>query len=620
MGVEPEKKAPFLPQVEGLPDNPGVYLFKDKKGTILYVGKAGNLRHRVASYFKRIEEKDPKTLLLLEKVADVETIVTETEKEALLLEDTLIKTHHPRYNIKLRDDKRYPCLRLSLEEDYPTLRIVRRVKRDGALYFGPFPSATSLKETLKLIRRLFPIRICRDSKFSHRTRPCIQYEMEHCLGPCSQRVDRKTYGELVHRVRMFLEGRDRELLARLRSEMEEEAEKLNFEKAAKIRDQIAHLEKVIEKQVVVSHDFIDRDVIGLFRQEDRLGLYLLFIRSGTLLGGKGFTLSATGLPEEEVLSSFIGQYYREDRFIPKEILLSKEIPDKGLLESRLAELKGHPVSILIPQRGEKRRLVEMASENAMKFLRREMAQRMEKETLLSTLKARLHLERVPRRIEAFDLSNLQGSQAVGAMVTFEEGEPNRSRYRHFRIKTVAGVDDYGMMYEVLFRRYRRALEEHDLPDLVLLDGGRGQLNVARQVFKELGIDGIDLLSLAKEREGSDGRGSGEKVFHPRFREPILLGKHSPLLRFLDQIRDEAHRFALGHHKRVRKKEALRSSLEGISGIGRTRQRELLRYFGSLERLKEAPLEELKRVPKMTTKAAEAVFQFFHPRGPDEITS
>lgn len=598
--------------VQGLPERPGVYLFKDRKGTILYVGKAGNLRHRVASYFQRIEEKDPKTLLLLEKVADIETIVTETEKEALILEDALIKTHHPRYNIKLRDDKRYPCLRLSLDEDFPTLRIVRRVQKDGALYFGPYPSATSLKETLRLVRRLFPIRICREAKFSNRTRPCIQYEMERCLGPCSGKVDRARYGEVVHQVRMFLEGRDKELLSRLKRQMEEASEQLHFERAAKIRDQIAHIEKVIEKQIVVSHDPIDRDVIGLSRQEDRPALFLLFIRSGTLLGGKGFNLMATNLPDEEILSSFIGQYYREDRFIPEEILVPRSILEKDLLERRLTEIKGDTVSILFPQRGEKKKLVEMASENAMRLIRREMDQESERERLLSDLKAKLHLQRIPKRIEAFDLSNLQGSQAVGAMVTFEEGKPDPTRYRHFKIKTVTGADDYGMMYEVLLRRFKRALEENDLPDLVLLDGGRGQLNVAREVFKELGIEGVDLLSLAKEGKKVRGKASGEKIFHPQYRGPILLGKQSPLRHFLDQIRDEAHRFAIAHHKRRRRKEALRSNLDEIPGIGRTRQRELLRYFGSLQRLREASLEELRKVSKMTRETAERVYRFFHP--------
>ncbi len=603
-------------KIESLPASPGVYLFKDQEGTVLYIGKAGNLRQRVGSYFQRLKEKDAKTLALLEKVMDVETIVTDTEKEALILEDHLIKEHHPRYNIKLRDDKRYPCLRLSIEEDFPTLTIVRRIKRDCSLYFGPYPSATSLKETLKLIRRLFPIRTCQEAKFSHRTRPCIHYEMDRCLGPCCGKIDRTQYGEVIQQVKLFLEGRNRDLLERLERQMAEAADQLHFEKAARIRDQIEHIRKVIEKQVVVSRDMMDRDVIGLYRQDGRVALYSLFIRAGKLLGGKGFNLSSVSLPAEEILSSFIKQYYREDRFIPEEILIPKPIPEKDLMEGWLTELKGKKVQLLFPQRGGKRRLLRMASENAEKFLHREIHLENEKGDFLSDLKENLHLRRVPKRIEAFDISNLQGGQAVGSMVTFEDGKPRKDRYRHFRIRTIEGADDYGMMFEVLLRRYRRAIDEKDLPDLVLLDGGKGQLNVAKEVFKELGIKEVDLLSLAKERRAGNLRHQGErvdeKIFHPQYKEPILLGKHSSVLLFLDQIRDEAHRFALTYHKKIRKKEALRSVLNQIPGIGTIRQRELLRYFGSVERIKEATLEELQNVPRMNRNLAETVYHYFHP--------
>lgn len=603
-------------KIETLPASPGVYLFKDREGTVLYVGKAGNLRQRVASYFQRMEEKDAKTLALLDKVIDVETIVTETEKEALILEDNLIKEHHPRYNIKLRDDKRYPCLRLSIEEDFPTLTVVRRIKRDRSLYFGPYPSATSLKETLKLIRRLFPIRTCQESKFSNRTRPCINYEMERCLGPCCGRVDRTQYGEVIQQVKLFLEGKNRDLLERLERQMAEAADQLHFEKAARIRDQIEHIRKVIEKQVVLSRDMMDRDVIGFYRQDSRVALYSLFIRAGKLLGGKGFNLSPVSLPEEEILSSFIKQYYREDRFIPEEILIPKPISEKNLTEGWLTELKGKKVRLLFPQKGEKRRLLRMASENAEKFLHREIHLEKEKGDFLSDVKESLHLSRVPKRIEAFDISNFQGGHAVGSMVTFEDGKPRKDRYRHFRIKTIEGADDYGMMFEVLLRRYRKAIDEKDLPDLILLDGGKGQLNVAKEVFKELGIQEVDLLSLAKERRAGNLRHQGErleeKIFHPQYKEPLLLGKHSPVLLFLDQIRDEAHRFALTYHKKIRKKETLRSVLDEIPGIGSIRQRALLRYFGSVERIKEAALEELQKVPHMNRNLAETVYHYFHP--------
>lgn len=603
-------------KIESLPARPGVYLFKDREGTVLYVGKAGHLRQRVASYFQRMEEKDAKTLALLEKVIDVETIVTDTEKEALILEDNLIKEHHPRYNIKLRDDKRYPCLRLSMEEDFPTLTVVRRIKRDRSLYFGPYPSATSLKETLKLIRRLFPIRTCQEAKFLHRTRPCINYEMERCLGPCCGKIDRSQYGEVIQQVKLFLEGRNRDLIERLERQMVEEADQLHFEKAARIRDQIKHIQKVVEKQLVLSRDMKDRDVIGFYRQDGRVALYSLFIRAGKLLGGKGFNLSSAGLPEEDILSSFIKQYYRQDRFIPEEILIPGPIPEKNLMEGWLTELKGKKVQLLFPQRGEKKRLLRMASENAEKFLHREVHLEREKGDFLLNLKESLRLSKLPKRIEAFDISNLQGSHAVGSMVTFEDGKPRKDRYRHFKIKTIEGADDYGMMYEILLRRYRRAIEEGDLPDLILLDGGKGHLHVAKEVLKELGMKGVDLLSLAKERRAGElhhsAEKSEEKIFHPQYKEPILLGKQSPVLRFLDQIRDEAHRFALTYHKKIRKKETLRSVLDEIPGIGTIRQRELLKYFGSVDQMKEATLEELQRVPHMNRNLAETVYHYFHP--------
>jgi excinuclease ABC subunit C len=603
-------------KIDNLPSNPGVYLFRDKKGTILYVGKAGDIKHRVSSYFQKPAGKDSKTLAMLEKVADVDTIVTDTEKEAFILENNLIKTNRPRYNIKLRDDKNYPCLRLSVEEEFPTLSIVRRIKKDRSIYFGPFPSATSLRETLKLIRRLFPIRTCLDAKFSNRLRPCINYEMGRCLGPCCGKVDPAQYQEMVHQVRMFLEGKNRALVERLKKKMGEEAEKLHFETAARIRDQVEHIEKVIEKQKIVSTDFLDQDVIGFHRQDHTFVVHPLFIRGGKLLGGKGFTFPSTGLPDEEVLSSFLRQYYREGKFIPEEILISKPIPEQYLVEQWLTEVKGKRVRILVPVKGDKKHLLKMACENAEQFLIVKDKLDKDEEKLLEALKEKLDLRKVPRRIEAFDISNLQGGNAVGSMVFFENGRPNKERYRHFKIKTIEGADDYGMMYEVLLRRYQKGVEENDLPDLVLLDGGRGQLNVAQEVFKELKIKEVDLISLVKERaiekpRLSRLRKTGEKVFHPQYKEPFILGRHSPILHFLDRIRDEAHRFAITYHKKVRSRETIKSELGEIPGIGKVREKELLKFFGSMKRVREAALEELTKVPKMNKRSAQIIYDFFH---------
>jgi len=598
-----------------LPTNSGVYLFKDKKGTILYVGKAGNIRHRVSSYFQKAGGKDVKTLAMLEKVSEIDTIVTDTEKEAFILENNLIKEHRPRYNVKLKDDKNYPCLRLTLEEEFPTLCIVRRIKKDRSLYFGPYPSATSLRETLKLIRRLFPIRTCLDTKFTSRLRPCINYEMGRCLGPCCDKTDPAQYREVVNEVRMFLEGKNRDLVERLEKRMEGESERLNFEAAAKIRDQIHHIETVIEKQKIVSSDFVDQDVIGFHRQDHTVIVHPLFIRAGKLLGGKGFAFPSSGLPDEEILSSFLHQYYREGKFIPEQILLPKGVPEQNLIEDRFADLKGKKVQILVPVRGGRKHLLQMASENAEKYLHSEAELERDQKKILETLRERLHLRKIPRRIEAFDISNLQGGHAVGSMVFFENGRPNKEGYRHFKIRTVEGADDYGMMYEVLLRRYKKAVEEDNLPDLVLLDGGRGQLNVAQEVFKELQVKEIDLISLAKERVIAGTRAARygkteEKIFHPQYREPLQLGKQSPLLHFLDRIRDEAHRFAITYHKKIRSKETIKSVIGDIPGIGKVKKRELLKHFGSVEEIRKASLEALANAPKMDEKLAKKVYAFF----------
>jgi len=604
-------------KIESLPANSGVYLFKDRKGTILYVGKAGNIKHRVSSYFQRARDKDAKTLAMLERIEDIESIVTDTEKEALILEDNLIKEHHPRYNIKLRDDKRYPCLKLSLEEDFPTLKIVRKIEKDRSLYFGPYPSATSLKETLKLIRRLFPIRTCRDAKFSNRLRPCINYEMGRCAGPCCEKINSTQYREIIHQVRMFLEGRNTDLLEDLKRKMERESEELHFEVAARVRDQIRHIEHVIEKQKIVSRDFLDQDVIGFHRHDHTIIIHPLFVRGGKLLGGRGFTFPGAALPDEEVLSSFIRQYYHEGKFIPEQVLIPKPIPEQNFMEERLTGLRGKKVNLLVPRKGEKKKLLQLACENAERHQITKAELEKDQERVLETLKDQLRLARIPRKIEAFDISNLHGGYAVGAMVAFEDGKPNKDRYRHFKIKTVEGADDYGMMYEVLLRRYRRALEESDLPDMVLLDGGKGQLNVAQEVFKELQIKGVDLVSLAKGKIGVSGESSllekaEEKVFRPQVKEPFRFMKNSPVIHLLDRVRDEAHRFAITYHKKVRKKETIRSVLEDIPGIGRVRQRELLNYFGSVDKIKEVSLETLAKVPKMDLKSSQRVYKFFHP--------
>jgi len=598
-----------------LPESPGVYLLKDPKGTIIYIGKAKSLRNRVRSYFQRADERDIKTRTLISKIADVEYLVTESEKEALILENNLIKKHKPRYNVKIKDDKNYPYLRLTVDEPCPRLMIARRVKRDGALYFGPYPSALAARNTLKLIYKWFPLRACKDTKFRNRTRPCINYQMGRCLAPCVGKVDAHTYREIVMEVRLFLEGKDRELMRILKEKMREKSGRLDFEGAARIRDQIQSVEKVIEKQRIVSRGFLDQDVIG-FHRNGGIGIQTLFVRSGMLMGGRFFTLSHREWPDEEIISSFINQFYGEGKFIPREILLPLSLQDGPLFEQWLTEKKGSRVRLMVPKRGDRLHLVRMAMDNAEKALVSKAQLETDPQHILRQLQEKLRLNRFPNRIEAFDISDIKGGFAVGSMVVFEGGEPLKSKYRHFRIKSSLGSDDYGKMYEILARRYQRGVQEGDLPDLVMVDGGKGQMNVALGVLRELGIDDVDVIGLAKDRvqrgHAPTIERKGERIFLPKRKEPISLGRTSPALHVLQHIRDESHRFAITYHKKLRHKGEFRSLLDEIPGIGGQRKKQLLRHFESVEKIGKASVEELESIPTMNRKVAQQVFSFFHP--------
>jgi excinuclease ABC subunit C len=600
-----------------LPESPGIYLLKDAKGTIIYIGKAKSLRNRVRSYFQRADERDVKTRTLISKIADVEYLVTDSEKEALILENNLIKKHKPRYNVKIKDDKNYPYLRLTVDEPCPRLMIARRVKRDGSLYFGPYPSALAARNTLKLIYKWFPLRACKDTKFKNRTRPCVNYQMGRCLAPCVGKVDAQTYREIVKEVRLFLKGKDRELIRILKEKMREKSERLDFEGAARIRDQIQSVEKVIEKQHVVSKGFLDQDVIG-FHRNGGLGVQTLFVRNGMLMGGRFFTLSHREWPNEEIISSFINQFYGEGKFIPQEILLPFSLQDRPLFEQWLTEKKGSRVRLMVPKRGDRLHLLRMAMDNAEKALLSKATLETDPQHILRQLQEKLRLNRFPNRIEAFDISDIKGGFAVGSMVVFEGGEPLKSKYRHFRIRSSLGADDYGKMYEILARRYQRAVREGDLPDLVMVDGGKGQMNVALEVLRELGIDGVDVIGLAKDRvqrgHAPTIERKGERIFLPKRKEPISLGRTSPALHVLQHIRDESHRFAITYHKKLRHKGEFRSLLDEIPGIGGQRKKRLLRYFKSVERIREASVEELESIPTMNRKVAQQVFSFFHPTG------
>ncbi|UCC66756.1 MAG: excinuclease ABC subunit UvrC [Deltaproteobacteria bacterium] len=590
-------------QAESLPQAPGVYIFKDQKGGILYVGKAKDLRKRVRTYFQG-RETDIKTSTMLSRVAEIDHIFTQTEREAFILEDTLIKEHRPRYNVKLRDDKRYPCLRLSVQEQFPRLSVVRKTKQDGSLYFGPFPSATSVRETLKAIHKIFPLRSCKPAQFAHRSRPCLNYQMKRCLAPCCHEVGEEEYGRIVQQVRLFLEGKSQRLEKELRRRMKEEAQALNFEEAARIRDRLAYLERLTEGQKVVSQDLFHRDVIALWRQGGRVGIQVLFIRGGRLLGGKFFTLKDSGLPDQDIISSFLRQFYAEGKYIPQEILIPAPLEDIPLLEDILGERGKKEIKVYHPLKGEKGYdLLQMALENA----KEKLVGQLRGEGVLEEMKERFHLTQIPHRIEGFDISNLGGGLAVGSMAVFEDGEPAKARYRRYRIKAVEGIDDYAMTYEVLLRRFRRGKEEEDFPDLILIDGGKGQLNIALEVLRELGIEGVDALSLAKKR----GPAEEEKVYVPNKKEPITLRSRFPSSLLLQRIRDEAHRFAITYHKRLRRKEELTSMLDQIPGIGERRKRALLEHLGGLEGVKKASAEELARIPGMNRTLAQKVWEHFH---------
>lgn len=596
MGTDIEKR------LDEIPSRPGVYLMKGKTGSILYVGKARDLKKRTSSYFTDRGALSPKIRSLMSHMSDLEYIITQTEKDALILECSLIKRHRPRYNVVLKDDKNYLCLKLDLSEEYPMLAVVRRIVKDGALYFGPYSSANAVRQTLKLIHQVFPIRQCRGRNFRLRSRPCLLYQIKRCLAPCCLHVDVKDYKEMVNHVILLLQGRGHDLVIRLKKKMDEAADNLLFEQAAGYRDKVAAIQKTLEKQLIVSGRFRDQDVIGLYADGTDAELAILFIRNGVMIGGKTFNFKDSRSLPGEILSSFLKQFYGETKFIPDEMLISHAIEDQVALEEWLSEVKGRNVKIVVPKRGDKYRLVKMAIENAEMSLKTRISEK--GEGVLDDLKERLLLNYVPRHIECFDISNIHGTLAVGSVVVFKDGEPDKSRYRRFRIKTVGIPDDYSMMEEVLKRHYSKTKGE-DIPDLVVVDGGKGQLNIAVSALKTLTPELMpDVVSLAKDDKGP------EKIYRPGRKNPIVLPSNSPILHLLQRARNEAHRFAISYHKRLRKKEVLKSILSEIPGVGEKRKRLLLSYFGSIEGVKKASLQRLIEALKNNRKVAERVYNYF----------
>jgi len=594
-------------KVSSLPDLPGVYMMKSEKGHVIYVGKAKSLRKRVASYFLKTAGQSTKTASLVSHISDIDYMVTSSEVEALILENNLIKRHRPRYNVILRDDKNYPYLRLSSEE-YPKLTVVRGIKKDKAWYFGPYTSATSMRETLRLIRRVFPIRACSDEAFRGRKRPCLNYQIGRCLAPCVGFVSKEDYEGIVNDIRMFLEGKNRELARALGRKMAEASEMLDFESAAKIRDRINAVKKVLERQSITSGKLIDQDYLAVARKGDEAQAMVLFVRGGSVIGSKSFPFPKVGESSEaDILTSFITQFYSDEKFIPEEVVVSVDVDDKALIETWLTERKGKTVKLIRPVRGERVKVLEMAIKNAELALKDRLGLEETGIKNLDGLKDALHLKNLPQRIEAFDISNIGGKEAVASMVVFENGRPKKSDYRHFRIKTVEGANDYGMMAEVLLRRYGRLVSEGEkLPNLIMVDGGKGQLNVAVSVAKELKLEGVDIISLAKERgEATD------RVFVPNVKDAKGIPKDSPVLHLLQYIRDESHRFAITHHKKLRGKNLKKTELLDIPGIGEAKAKALLKQIGSLDKVKEADKEALSKVKGITKGDVETVYTFYH---------
>jgi excinuclease ABC subunit C len=632
--------------VERLPAEPGVYLMKDRRGKVIYVGKAVNLRARVRQYFQPASGDTRAFVPLLEGiVADIETVVTGNEKEALLLENNLIKQHLPRFNVKLTDDKNFLVLRLDARAPWPRLEVVRKIADDGAQYFGPYHSPSACREALRVVNRHFQLRVCTDHTLQTRQRPCLQYQIKRCLAPCVLEVPADDYAEQVRFVGLFLEGKNDELLEDLRRRMKEAAGRTAYEHAATLRDQVRALESVLESQRVVSGTFVDQDVVGFHRAGQAVEIVVLFVRQGKMVGNRAFSFGKQEFPDDEILSSFVGLFYDLQAAPPAEVLLPFAIADSEVKAEWLSDKRGKKAAMLVPQRGPRRALVELARKNAASSFvsRRDRGQ--DSAATLARLQRRLGLPRPPRVIECFDISHVQGTDPVASMVVFEDGEPAKARYRTYRIKRAEGGDDFASMYEVLSRRFRRGREAGSddspwrLPDLLVVDGGKGQLSVALAAARDAGVDvrpgvGLPIVALAKERDfatGAAGPASAQvdtptqgqtgdaakrrpdRVFLAYAKDPIAIGPSSAEMFVLARLRDEAHRFAVGFHRSQRKRRTIRSALSSIPGVGPVRQRALLRHFGSLRQVGAVSLEALLAVPGMNEAAAHAVRNHFASR-------
>jgi len=601
-----------------MPARPGVYLMRDKSGKVIYVGKAKDLRARVRAYFSNADERS-QIQFLVRRVEDIEALVTASDKEALILENNLIKQYKPRYNIRLKDDKSYISIKVTTAHPWPRIFTTRKIVKDGSRYFGPYSSAVAARETIDIIEKHFLLRNCTDHNFRNRSRPCLQYQIKRCMAPCVLPVSEELYREQVHQAMLFIDGKRQELVSELKQRMREKSDALEFEAAARIRDQIQAVEKTLEKQRMVSHWGADQDIFGLYREGGFIEVQVLLVRQGKLTDSHSYSLEDLEFPDEEIVASVLTQFYQGQRFTPDEILLPVELEDRTAREEYLSEHKGRKVEILCPQRGDKRHLVQMAEENAAQSFAERHDQEKAREKMLRELQEHLRLKRYPQRIECFDISTIHGAHAVGSMVTFINGEPDKNLYRHFRIKTIdasSGGDDFGMMLEMLKRRFARGKEEADLPDLIVVDGGKGQLGMALTAMEELGITEVDAVGLAKMRVQAAARSAEierteERVFLPGQSNPVVLRRNSNALFLLQRVRDEAHRFAITYHRRLRAKQTLYSALDRIPGVGGARKRALLRAFGSVKRIEAATLDELLKVPSVNERVAQEILEALH---------
>lgn len=600
-------------KLENVPHRPGVYLIKDAREKVVYVGKAKDLRKRLMSYLRKGRSLGPKIEAIVSRGDFLETIVTENEKEALILECSLIKSYRPRYNVILRDDKNYLSLRINPNDDFPRITLVRRVAADGALYFGPFSSAGAVRDTLRLLQKIFPLRRCPDSVFKSRLRPCLNFQMKRCLGPCVGEISTEEYREYVNQVIMFFHGRMHDLTALLEKGMNSLAEREEYEKAALFRDRLIAVRRTLEKQSVVSSHRLDQDAIGVYRRGEQAEISILFIRNGAVIGNKSFFFRVPDTADEELLSNFLKQFYGDEKYIPKEILIPFSFEDQAVVSEWLRERACKRVSLLVPQRGDKRRILELASENA----EHAFGQRIEKDEdvfeLLHHLQQKLRLRHYPERIEGLDISNLSGKMAVGSVVVFVKGQAERSLYRRYKIRLPEEPNDYAMMREIVARRLHRAQQEEAWPNLLLVDGGRGQLGVAQAVITDMQLEGVlDIIGLAKgDQEEQD------KVYLPDRKNPVILEKNSRALLYLQLIRDESHRFAIQYHRKLRKGRTRKSILTDMPGVGPVLAKRLLVSFGSIEQIRKATVQEISSVKGMSLNMAEAVKKYLTVKDADE---